>query len=362
MQQHFAEHHAAARSKFLAACAAQGLAVHTHTHPEPGPEGDALHTDATWLGPRGATRLVVLVSGVHGVEALAGSALLVGLLAEGRLAALPGDTAVLLIHTLNCWGAAHLRRNTEGNIDLCRNFVDFTQALPARAAYEAIHPAVSCAARSGPEREAADAQLQAFIRQHGMEAYIEALMGGQFTHADGFSFGGHAPCWARRTLEALLAEHAQQARHVAVVEVHTGLGPWAYGTAVTMHVGEAAERARRWYGPWLVTPNLRDRGALAESHRVHGHTTEGYLAAMPQAEVTAIVLEFGTVPPQESLPVMMQDHWLHLHGDPASADGRAISQRLLALHHPADPDWREAVWERGCQVVRQAVRGVVGGG
>lgn len=360
IQHYFAEDYFAARDKFRAACRLHGTAVHSYAHPELDATGAALSTEVAWFGPREASRLLVLVSGVHGVEALPGSACQTGLVASGALNRLPADTAVLMVHVINCWGAVHLRRNTDGNVDLCRNFLDFGQPLPTRPEYEAIHAAVNCPERTGPQRDAARAEIAAFAHRHGMEAYIQALMGGQYRHADGFSFGGTEPVWAHRTLAAILAERAQGARRVCVVEYHTGLGPWAYGTAVTMHTAADCARARQWFGPWLVAPNERDKAAPAHSHRVHGHTTEGYLRELPRAEVTAIVLEYGTYPPQESLPVMLDDHWLAVHGDEASAEGREIRQRMLRLHYPQDPDWRQAVWERSNQVVAQAMRGLSG--
>lgn len=354
----FADDYFAARDKFKAACRLHGTPVHSHAHPELDAAGVALSTEVAWFGPRDAARLLVLVSGVHGVEALPGSACQTALVASGRLNELPADTAVLMVHVINCWGAVHLRRNTDGNVDLCRNFLDFTRPLPTRPEYEAIHAAVNCPERTGPQRDAARAEIAAFIQRNGMDAYIQALMGGQYQHADGFSFGGTQPVWAHRTLAAILAGHAQHARRVCVVEVHTGLGPWAYGTAVTMHTGADCARAKAWFGPWIVAPNERDKGALADSYRVHGHTTEGYLRALPGAEVTAIVLEFGTYPPQESLPVMLEDHWLAVHGDASSPQGQEIRQRMLRLHYPLDPDWRQAVWDRANQVVDQALRGL----
>ena len=48
---------------------------------------------------------------------------------------LPADTAILIIHVINCWGAAWLRRNTDGNVDLCRNFPDFSGPLPDSSGY-----------------------------------------------------------------------------------------------------------------------------------------------------------------------------------------------------------------------------------
>jgi hypothetical protein len=358
IQHYFSENYSAAREKFKAACKLNGAPVRSYAHPELDNTETPLSTEVAWFGPRSAERLLVLVSGVHGVEALPGAACQTGLVAGGHLQDLPADTAVLMVHIINCWGAVHLRRNTEGNVDLCRNFLDFSRPLPIRPEYDSIHALVNCADRTGPRRDAAAAEIAAFVRDKGMDAYIQALMGGQYQHPDGFSFGGTQPVWAHRTLNTILAEYGQQAREVCVVEFHTGLGPWAYGTAVTMHTADDCMRARQWFGPWTVTPNQREKGALADSYRVHGHTTEGYLRALPRAEVTAIVLEYGTYPPQDSLPVMLEDHWLTLHGDETIEAGREIKQRMLRLHYPQDPDWRQAVWDRSQQVVAQAFRGL----
>lgn len=360
IQHFFSEDYFTARDKFRAACQIHGTSVQTFAHPELDGAGVALSTEVAWFGPSKASRLLVLVSGVHGVEALPGSACQTGLVASGSLCDLPADTAVLMVHVINCWGAVHLRRNTDGNVDLCRNFMDFSKPLPTRPDYEEIHAGLNCPERLGPLRDAANAEIASFVRRKGMDGYIQALMGGQYQHTDGFAFGGTEPVWAHRALVAILAEYGQQARKVCVVEYHTGLGPWAYGMAVTMHTEADCARAKHWFGPWVVAPNQRERDGLGDAYRVHGHSTEGYLRALPGAETTAIVLEYGTYPPQESLPAMLDDHWLTVHGDENTAVGQAIKQRMLRLHYPQDPDWRQAVWDRSKQVVGQALRGLTG--
>jgi hypothetical protein len=145
---------------------------------------------------------------------------------------------------------------------------------------------------------------------------------------------------------------------VCLVEYHTGLGPYGYGSAVTMHTGPDLERTRRWFGGWVLPVNERDPAAPDEFYEVHGHTTGGYLRALPQARVTSIVLEYGTYPPQQSLPVLLRDHWLEHHGDPRSELGWTLRAELWEMHHPKDPEWRRAVWDRSRQVLRQALAGL----
>ena len=211
---------------------------------------------------------------------------------------------------------------------------------------------------TGLHRAAAERALEAFKSEHGPVAFIDALMGGQYMHADGFQFGGTKPSWSNMTMNAILAIHAGAAKRAVFVEYHSGLGPYAYGTAVTMHRGAALERTRRWFGDWVMAVNERAPGTAERFHQVHGHTTDGYLRALPQAEVTSIVLEYGTYPPQRSLPVLLQDHWLEIHGNVGSETGRAIRHELWALHHPPDPEWRRSVWQRSEQIMRQAFRGL----
>ncbi len=358
IQRYFSEDYVTSRAKFIAACRAIGVEPQRWINPASSIDDIELSTEVALIGDPAARKLLVLVSGVHGVEALCGSACQTGLLAEPGALSLPPDTALLLVHAINCWGAANLRRNNEDNVDLCRNFMEFGKPLPSRASYEEIHAALNCPELTGPLRQASDDFLAAFRRERGMATYIEAIMGGQYQHPDGFSFGGQSAVWSNRTITAILAQHAAHARHVCVVEYHTGLGPYAYGTAVTMHDGADLERARAWYGDWILAPNHKEPGAPEEFYRVHGHSTEGYLRILPDAAVTSVVLEYGTYPPTRTLPAMMADHWLTHHGDAASTLGRQIRQRLLDLHYPKDPDWRQAIWDRSQQVIAQSLRGL----
>ena len=67
-----------ARENFLSACSEAGCPVSSYLHPLKGPEGEELATDVAWFGPEDAGKLLVMVSGVHGVEGFSGSATQVG--------------------------------------------------------------------------------------------------------------------------------------------------------------------------------------------------------------------------------------------------------------------------------------------
>src|SRR3954470_21464543 len=86
-----------------------------------GPLEEDLTIDIAWFGSKTPRRIFVHSSGLHGVEAFAGSAIQLQWLDEG-IPAPPDETAIVLVHALNPWGMAWLRRFNENNVDLNRNF------------------------------------------------------------------------------------------------------------------------------------------------------------------------------------------------------------------------------------------------
>ena len=358
IQQYFCEDFFAARALFVKTCESAGLSVQSHQHPETGPEGQPLATDCTLIGNGDARKLIVLMSGTHGVETLCGSACQTGWIGQKGWQSLDADTSVLMIHAINCWGAAHLRRNTEGNVDLARNFLDFDQPLPENPAYEAIHAAVSCTEYRGTRRDHANQLMADYRDEHGIDNFVNAIMGGQYRYEDGMSYGGERPVWSNDLLRTLLSPYKKTAEKVSVIEYHSGLGPYGYGMAVTMQTGFELEHVRAVYGHWVEAPNEHDGGSNTQLHQINGHPTDGFRKAFPDSELTAIVLEYGTYPPMMSLPVMVDDHWLTLYGDIHSDEGREIKSRLHELHYPQNTDWRQAIWDRSVQVINQAIHGL----
>jgi Protein of unknown function (DUF2817) len=344
----FARDFATAQRRFVDAVSRAGGVLESYPHPLAGPDGESLATDIARFGAANTGKLLVLVSGVHGVEHFVGSACMIDWMEGGGPARLPDDLAVLLIHAINPWGAAHYRRYTEDNVDLARNFVDFDAPLPKHDAYEMIHEAIST-----PKRADLSAQLAQIFERLGERDTIEALMAGQYRHADGFSFGGNAPVWSNRLVRQLIAAHGQGASSVSIIEYHSGLGPYGYGMPVCMQDAEGYARAVHIYGDSVVAPRINEG-----LHSAPGHTSDGYAHALGQKQLTSIVLEFGTFPPDKSLPVLLDDHWLTQHGNPLDDDGRMIKARNLEMHCPDDPEWEKMVLARSQEIISQSIAGL----
>ncbi len=352
----FAADYAEAREKFLAAARIAGAATRAYPNPLKGPKGESLSTDVAFLGDRKAPRVLALLSATHGVEGFCGSGAQANLLSSGLLDSRAKDTAILLVHAVNCHGFAWIRRTTEENVDLNRNWVDFSRSLPENKAYDEIADALVPAALSGPAFEAAEAKLKAWRKANGDTAFANAVSEGQYKHDKGLFFGGTGPTWARRTLETILKEWAGHASQVAVIDYHTGLGPFGYGEPICDHEpGSAAtNRMRAWLGDSVTEPRL----GTSSSNVKAGTGPAGFEAALPKSAVTYIALEYGTYSRDRGRKALRDDAWLHAFGDPTGPDAPRIKAQIRKQFYPDTDDWREAIVWRSRQVVRQTLAGL----
>jgi hypothetical protein len=361
IEEFFADNYADARQKFLQVCAEKNIEIQSYVNHVENSSSGELACDVIRIGKDDATKLLVITSGVHGAELMCGSGCQVGMLQQECFASLPADTAVVMIHAINPWGAANLRRNNEDNIDLCRNFVDFNDKPPQNPGYGVIHEALCCVEREGSLRDEANKCLADYRQENGNAAFVGAIMSGQFEFENGMSYGGKEPAWSHSTLMQILQQQAKAAKKVCLLDYHSGLGPFAYGSVVSMHNDEALSRARKWFGHWLTAPmeNIKETGE--KFHPAVGHTTEGHIRALPGTEVTSVVLEYGTYDMRENLQALLDDHWLLLNGRKDTELGQQIKKNMLRAHYPDDLEWRYAVWTRSEQVIRQAMTGLNNG-
>ncbi len=358
-EHYFAADYAAARRRFRAAAAAAGAGLEARDHPLTGPDGEALATDLAWFGPPEAERVLVTISATHGVEGFCGSGVQVGWLESGLEGERPGGVAHLMIHAINPHGFAWLRRVTEGNVDLNRNFVDHGAPYPENPGYEALAAALCPAQWNDAVIAETQKVLDAYAEEHGSQGLQTAVSGGQYRHPGGIFFGGHGPTWSRRLLEAVFRQRLGLARRVAVIDYHTGLGPYGHGERICVHgAGSEGEvRAGAWYGGDITSPAL----GTSSSIQLNGSNDIGMSSALPHAELTAIALEYGTLPTRQVRTALRADNWLHRHGDPASAKGRAIKAQIRAAFYPDEAAWKERVWDRAVETQRMALRGLAEG-
>jgi hypothetical protein len=359
IDRHFARDYSDARAKFLAAAGAAGAKLTALQHPLRGPDTERLFTDLAWWGPADAERVLVTVSGTHGVEGFCGSLCQVGWFAEGLSKEMPRGTALLAIHAINPHGFAWIRRVTEDNVDLNRNFVDHAQPYPVNAAYDELRDAIVPADWSDAGRAAADAKLAAYAAKHGAKALQGAVTGGQYSDPHGIFFGGHAPTWSNRTLTGIFERCLARAKSVAAIDFHTGLGPYGHGELITGLIPDTDNfrLSRQWLGDELTSPLL----GTSASAKLVGINQVGMEEAIPHARFAAVAIEYGVAPMDETRDALRADNWLHVHGDLKTKQAAAIKAEMRRVFYGDTSDWKQMVWDRHVEVARRLLKGLAQG-
>ncbi|WP_300760261.1 M14 family metallopeptidase [Janthinobacterium sp.] len=356
----FSTSYAKARVQFLEAAVIAGLQIESHSHPLAGAEDETLAMDVARDGAMDAEKLLIISSACHGIEGYCGSGVQVFALhdAEWLQKARDAGVAVLYVHALNPYGFSFGRRVTHENVDLNRNFIDFSQPLPTNPAYDEVQHLIL--PDTWPPKADVQKTIDDYIAQRGQKAWQAAVGQGQYQHPEGVFFGGQAPTWSNQTIRKVLRTHGAHARHIAWIDVHTGLGPNGYGERIFTGPNDAAmlARARRWWDGHGATPVTSLDDGSSSSPPLTGLLWNSALQECPLAQFTGIAMEYGTVPVLETTGAIRADHWVHNHPEAPGSQRELIHQRMRAAFYDDSDAWKGMIISQARQAMFQAVDGL----
>lgn len=313
-----------------------------------GPDGEELAIDLAELGRRDAEAVVFVVSGTHGAEGFAGSALQAHWLAH-HAAERPDDVRTVLLHAHNPFGFAWTRRVNEDNVDLNRNYIDWSRPAPLNREYGAVADLLVPDDWSDDTRQRTLTGLLEYAGRVGMEAMQAHVSGGQYTHPKGIFYGGSGPTWSYGRMREICERVLGGARRIAIIDLHTGLGEWGHGELISHHSAThpAYQRASAWWG---------DVRSMVDGESVSAALVGDWLDRADEwlapAEITSAALEYGTVDTITVLQALRADAWLHGHGDPTGPEAVPIRAAVRAAFADDDPAWIAELWPRFAAVLK----------
>jgi hypothetical protein len=313
-----------------------------------------LSTDVIWIGDADAKKVLVLISGTHGVEGFCGSAIQSFILQalQASWLVLPPNTALLLIHALNPWGMHWARRCDHEGIDINRNFVDFQQRPEPNPRYRELL-AYLLEADPSTRRQ----KTNALAQQWGQRDFEQVFSGGQYENSWAPFYGGQRPALASQVIDEVIAKWQLETRDLTVIDIHTGLGPWAYGELISDHAAgdRGNDAATALFGENVALTNLGLSCSVPKLglldyrwHRLMTHYG------------CFLTLEFGTFGTDALFDVLMGEHLFWYKNSTANADCRDYQkQRQAMLTHfcPQDKLWQQATLFRSWQLVQQYLAG-----
>jgi hypothetical protein len=351
-EQWFSPDYETARARFREAAAAAGAALHAIALAAKGPHGEALAIDIAWLGAARPRHVLLHTTGMHGVEAYTGSAVQLALLDSPPA---PGpEEAVVLVHVLNPYGMAWLRRTNENNVDLNRNFLmNGARWSGAPALYRALDPLLN--PQSPPSRDGFPVRAAAMAMRRGFHRVKQAIAEGQYEYERGLFFGGRELQDGPRLFCEWLREHVAYADYVFALDLHTGLG--RRGTDTVVLEPEVSVSAPAALGGALGR-TLVDPARPSVAYTVRGGFGSALPHVLPRSRIDFVLQEIGTYPPLKVLHALREENRWHFYGD-----GSIVHPAKLRLREalcPAAVDWRRKAISRGVTLTRAAARWTFG--
>lgn len=334
------------------ASGAAGSEVSSCKNPNAGPLGEELYTDYVSFGAESADKVLIVNSAIHGVEGFCGSGAQIGWLRARRFAEIPGGTRVVLVHALNPFGFAWLRRVNEDNVDLNRNFVRFGSTLPGDAGYEAFHHRLTPARWDHATPGQIAQILSDYADRRGLLSMQAAICSGQYHHRDGIFYGGERPSWSSQIFEKIIREHSSRASRLVLLDFHTGLGPYGVPELICSSPPDAGIAG--WFSAKLTCAQLGN----AVGPSLNGTIGQGLRRFAEHADVHSITAEFGTYDVYRVLLAVIADNWLHARGSPKSGVAQEIKQEIRKSFYPDEDDWRDAVAAGSQRILDEAIEGI----
>jgi len=379
----FSADYSSARARFIETADRLGWRREAHDIGSSGPKGESLSIDTAFLGKPSPDNVVIVSSGLHGVEGFFGSAAQLAFLEQqaARLE-LPSDAAIILVHALNPFGFAWRRRCNENNVDLNRNFLTdyaFLDRDPdyeeSRDAYARLYPLLNPGHPPSRIEPYAIKAFTAILSQGWAErarlprdqrpspVAIRSILGlglaqlrktipvGQYEYPEGLFFGGTQLERTTRYLWESLPGWVGQARRIIHIDFHTGLG--RYGM-YKLFVGdeedsEPARQAATWFGaenvePWGPGTAYRARGLMAT-----------HFASVFGDRYLCLTAEFGTYPATPVVRALRAEHQAHRFSRPGSAEYEWAKRQLKEAFCPRSQSWRESTIGQGLALIKRAL-------
>jgi hypothetical protein len=322
--------------------------LHAIALPAAGPRGEALLIDIAWLGAASPRRVLLHTSGMHGVEAYTGSAVQLALLASPPAPA--AGEALVLVHVLNPYGMAWLRRTNENNVDLNRNFlVNGERFAGAPELYRVLDPLLN--PKSPPTRDGFAVRAAAVAMRHGFHRVKQAVAEGQYEYERGLFFGGRELQPGPRLFCDWLRQHLSNADYLFALDLHTGLGRRGTDTVVLERETSASPPAVLGSALGRV---LIDPARPSVAYTVRGSFGGALPHLLPRTRIDFLVQEIGTCPPLAVLHALREENRWHFHGT-----GGIVHPAKLRLREALCPEaveWRRKAVSRGVTLAEAAAR------
>lgn len=297
-------------------------------------------------------KILIISSGIHGTEAGTGASIQRHFLTEIYDSKYwDKNTSLLVIHSLNPWGFHNIRRNTENNVDLNRNFDSTGKLFQTKnegytQLYNLLNP--------DSPADSSDLKNRFFIVRavyniltKGMPALRQSILQGQYEHPEGIFFGGMKNEPLRKPLDLVVKKAIGRSKKVLFIDLHTG-----YGERGKLHLFPSVPKNEkvRSLTESIFSEYQIDWASNDDFYSVMGDLSTHICELVPDVDdCIPMVFEYGTLNSNTTLGSIDSIHRTILEnqgywkGYSSKEEEQSIKNKYKEMFYPSSERWRSKV-------------------
>ena len=329
-----------------------GVEIHSHAVDA----SDDLYIDSFYLPAEEKTNLIVLTTGVHGMEGYIGTTMLEVFFNEIYPTLDPDNTGILVVANVNPYGMKYFRRYNENNVDLNRNFIlDWeSHDLSSNKEYPKVDTFLGPTGkiRNGFWHEVSFyLSLAKTAVTDGADTISDALLTGQYEYPQGVYYGGTSDEASTVYLKDVFSQCLDSSyENIVHIDLHSGYGP-RYNMVIFNSVFETMteKESQAAFGyDYIIAHDSESFYATT------GDTTDFFYRLAQQkeaqAELFSTCFEFGTIGDAFfdtilSLKYTVDENRNHWYPTNNAIAAEIVRQNYFELFYPTETAWREKTVE-----------------
>ena len=316
-------------------------------------EADGLFIDNIYLpAAKENKNLIILTTGVHGMEGYIGSVMLDVFFEEIYTTLNKDTTGILVVANVNPYGMKYKRRYNENNVDLNRNFIiDWNNFdLASNKDYPEVKSFLQPEGKIGNalwHEVAFYGSLAKEAISKGASKVSDALLTGQYEYPQGVYYGGNGDEISTKYLKSVFTECIDgEYQNLVHIDIHSGYGP-RYNMVIFNSVYETmteAQTKEAFQYDYVISHDSESFYATT------GDTTDYFYrlaeSKKTNKELFSTCFEFGTIGDSFidsilSLKYTVDENRNHWYPSDNATATAVVKENYNELFYPTETKWRE---------------------
>jgi hypothetical protein len=294
-------------------------------------------------------KLLIISSGVHGVEGFVGNAVQQMFMEKFINEDLLNNTGLLFVHSVNPYGFKYLRRVSENNVDLNRNSSTDTSLYSSvnegyAKMYSFINPAGKVNTKSCKNKMFNLRAVFKIIRA-SMPVLRQAVLQGQYQYPEGLYFGGSNFEPQIVALTPIISSICEPYKSVFAIDLHTGYGEKGKLHLFPNTVGDVAKKQLED----IFAGYEIDWSDSDDFYTVTGDFVDFMNILNKDKAFLPMTFEYGTMNSQttkgslKSIHIMILENQGNHYGYKKERDSLKVINDFVEMYNPSSAEWRTKI-------------------